>query len=71
MSYIVARKVDQGEPSGIDYGMALAEINFEERERNALEADMDFEMLRFILGLIEQVDALAEGEALVVWKEIF
>lgn len=71
MSYIVARKVDQEEPVGATYGMALSEIDFEDRDANTLDMNMDDEMLSFVIRLIAQVDQLGEGEALVVWKEIF
>jgi hypothetical protein len=71
MSYIVARKIDQEEPVAVEHGFAVSEIDFEDREKNTLDLNMDDEILDFVLGLIEQVNELAEGEALVVWKEIF
>jgi hypothetical protein len=71
MSYIVARKVDQGEPVAVEHGFTVPEIDFEERDDNTLDNNLDDEVLQFVLGLIEQVDNLREGEALVVWKEIF
>lgn len=73
MSYIVARKVDQEESDadGFDYGFRVAPINIEDRDKNTLDSNLDDELLGFVLGLIEQVDNLSEGEALVVWKEIF
>lgn len=71
MSYIVARVVEQEEAATTEHGFALPEIDFEERDKNTLDSDMDFETLNFVLGLIAQVDELSEGEALVVWKEIF
>lgn len=36
-----------------------------------LDMNLDDEILQFVLGLIDKVDELSEGEALVVWKEIF
>lgn len=71
MSYIIARKVDQEDPAAVEHGFTISEIDFEDRDKNALDMDLDFEMLNFVLGLIAQVDELREGEALVVWKEIF
>jgi len=73
MSYIVARKVEQlqGRISGPDHGFAIDDIDFEDRAKNTLDSNLDDEILGFVLGLIGQVDDLAEGEALVIWKEIF
>lgn len=69
MSYIRAKKVDQVEPAAAEHGFALDEIDFS--DRTGIDMDADFEILDFILALINQVNELAEGEALVVWKEIF
>lgn len=69
MSYLRAKKTDQNEPVLVDHGFALDEIDFEEEP--TLDADLDSEQLSFVLCLIGLVDQLAEGEALVVWKEIF
>jgi hypothetical protein len=71
MSYIVARKIDQEEPVAVDEGMSLPEIDFTDRDANTLDMNLDDEVLDFVVGLIKQVNSLAEGEALVVWKEIF
>lgn len=71
MSYIVARRVDQEEPVAVEHGFTVPEVDFEDREKNALDMNLDDEILDFVLGLIEQVNELREGEALVVWKEIF
>lgn len=71
MSYIVARVVEQGYPDNAEHGFTVPEIDFRERELNMLDMDMDSDQLDFILGLIRQVNDLCEGEALVVWKEIF
>lgn len=71
MSYIVARKVDQGEPVAVENGFALDEIDFTDRDKNTLDMNMDDEMLSFIVRLIREVDELCEGEALVIYKEVF
>jgi hypothetical protein len=74
MSYIIARKVGQ---MGLDiaddfeHGFRLEPVDIEDRDKNTLDMNLDDEILGFVLGLIDQVDELAEGEALVVWKEIF
>lgn len=68
MSYIRAMKVDQRD-SVLDYGFALNDISFEDRPD--IDNDLNDEMAKFITSLIAAVDNLAEGEALVVWKEIF
>lgn len=36
-----------------------------------LDCNLDDEILSFVLGVIEKIDTLAEGEALVIWKEVF
>ena len=69
MSYIRAKLVEQEEPAAVDHGFALSEISYEDKP--TLDMDLDAEILDFVLGLIEKVNDLAEGEALVVWKEIF
>ena len=73
MSYIRSKVVDQVESDadtdGFEHGFRLDPINLEDRE--GLDADLDFEILNFILGLVAQVEQLREGEALVIWKEIF
>ena len=71
MSYIVARKVEQEAPVGAEYGFALTEIDFGERAKNALDMNLDDEILAFVLGVVRELDELSEGEALVIWKEIF
>lgn len=72
MSYIVARKVEQEESVDVEHGFAVAEVfDFQDRGQNILDNNLDDEILGFVLGLIKQVDDLAEGEALVIWKEIF
>lgn len=73
MSYIRAKKVEQQEPATAEYGMALPEIDFEVHGRGdgGLDMNLEDEILQFVLALISQVDDLGEGEALVIWKEIF
>ena len=66
MSYIRAEKVEHGD--------SRLEINLPSIERDGahtLDVNLDDEILQFVLALIHQVDELDEGEALVVWKEIF
>lgn len=63
MSYLRANKVDRERTNPFS--------DMTHVENPTLDADMDFETLNFVLSLIELVDNLAEGEAIVVWKEIF
>jgi hypothetical protein len=65
MSYIKAAKTKLHE-SRLEVGTEQIQKGTEE-----LDANLDDEILPFILALISQVNELAEGEALVVWKEIF
>ena len=69
MSYIRAKKVEQLEPVATEHGFALYDIDFEADQD--IDCELDSEQLAFVLGLIAAVNELAEGEALVVWKEIF
>jgi hypothetical protein len=73
VSYIRSKKVDQQEPVTVEYGMTLPEIDFEVHGRGdgSLDMNLEDEILQFVLALIAQVDDLGEGEALVIWKEIF
>ena len=71
MSYIRAKKVDQEEPVTVEHGFHIQEVDFDDHRSLALDMSLDDEMLAFVLSLMKQVDELAEGEALVVWKEIF
>lgn len=71
MSYIVARVVEQEEPLEGVHGFSLPDVEFTERDKNTLDHNLDDEVLSFIVGLIAEVDQLAEGEAIVVYKEIF
>lgn len=69
MSYIRSKKVNQEEPVTVEHGFHLQEVDFEDRPD--LDMNLDDEMLDFVLGLLAQVNGLNEGEALVIWKEIF
>lgn len=69
MSHIRAKLVDQGEAILYDHGFALPDINT--RGRADLDANLENELLGFVLGVIEELDDLDEGQALVIWKEIF
>lgn len=69
MSYIRSKKVDQEESVTVEHGFRLPEVDFEETP--TLDMELGGDDLRFALALMKQVDELAEGEALVVWKEIF
>lgn len=62
MSYIRAKLADIDE----DQNVVAVEL-----ERPSMEANLDDEILDFDLELINEVNNLREGEALVVWKEIF
>jgi len=70
MSCIRARVAEQQEASAVDHGFAIDEIDFEKKPDLDYELDGD-ELLPFILAVIAKIDELAEGEALVIWKEIF
>jgi hypothetical protein len=69
MSYIRAKLMEQEEPAAVEHGFSLPEIDSEQRPD--LDMNLDDEILDFVLALIGKVNALREGEALVVWKEIF
>ena len=62
MSYIRAKLADIDE----DQNVVAVEL-----ERPSVDANLDDEILDFVLELINEVNNLREGEALVVWKEIF
>ncbi len=66
MSYIRAKKVnpDEGPDSSLDIRV-YPEGNLD------LDRNLDDEALSFVRDLIAEIDELGEGEALVVWKEIF
>lgn len=67
MSYLRAQLVDQEDD--LDHCFTVRAINFEDRP--TIDRDLHDEQLDFVLSLIENIDDLREGEALVVWKEIF
>lgn len=69
MSYVRADVVDQEETPAVEHGFALPTVDFE--AEHDLDMNLDDEMLDFVLALIAKVNDLREGEALVVWKEIF
>jgi hypothetical protein len=63
MSYIRAHQVNRERTNPFS--------DFTHVETPDLDANLDGELLDFVLKLIAKIDALPEGEALVVWKEIF
>ena len=67
MSYIRAKKMD----AEVNADANLGDIQAQEYGVPDLDMNLDDEVFQFVLGLVEQVENLAEGEALVVWKEIF
>lgn len=67
MSYIRGKRVDRESSEPITIQDVIAQYH----GVPDLDADLNFEMLDFVLDLIAQVNALNGGEALVVWKEIF
>lgn len=69
MSYIRAKLIEQEEPVTVEHGFHLPEIDSEESPD--LDMNLDDEILSFVLALIAKVNDLSEGEALVVWKDIF
>jgi hypothetical protein len=69
VSYIRAKLVEQEDPAAVDHGFAVPEIDFEQKP--TIDCNLDDEILDFVLDLIAKVNDLGEGEALVVWKEIF
>lgn len=65
MSYIRAMTV------GVDEDTNTADVVAMHHGVPDLDMNLDDEILDFVLGLIAKVNALSEGEALVVWKDIF
>lgn len=63
MSYIRANKVSRERTSPFS--------DMTRVENPTLDANLDDEILSFVLGLVAEINSLREGEALVVWKEIF
>lgn len=68
MSYLRAQVVEQEESAAVEHGFALPEIDV---EKDPTVDCNDDEQLQFVLALINHVSELGQGEALVVWKEIF
>lgn len=71
MSYIVARFVEGEEHESIAHGFILPPVDYTDRDKNDLDMNLDNEILSFILGVIKKIDDLSEGQALVIYKEIF
>lgn len=65
MSYIKAAKTELHESR---LGVGTARIR---KGTEALDHNLDDEILDFVRELLTLIDDLPEGEALVVWKEIF
>lgn len=68
MSYIRAQVVDQTEPDNVEYGFDPGEIDF--NKKSTLDYDLDFGALAFASDLLDQIENLPEGQAIVIWKEI-
>lgn len=73
MSYIRAKKVDVEEGAVSRDGAVHLELpdHDEAGEEMELDLNLDDEVLDFVLGLINEVNELAQDEALVVWKVVF
>lgn len=74
MSYIRAKKVEIEEGVASHDGRVDLELPDHDEAGSEMELDLELDAdgaLSFITGLIEQVNELPEGEALVVWKVIF
>lgn len=75
MSYIRTAKVDIEEGVASHDGAVHLELpDHDEVLEPPLTLDLELDadgVLSFITGLIEQVNELPEGEALVIWKVIF
>jgi hypothetical protein len=73
VSYIRAKKVEIQEGDASHDGAVRLELPDHDMAGSEMELDMnlDDEVLDFVLGLINQVNELPEGEALVVWKVVF
>ena len=74
MSYIRAKRVDIEE--GVASRDGAVHLELPDHDEAGSEMDLDLELdadgvLSFVTGLIELVNELPEGEALVVWKVIF
>ena len=73
MSYIRAHKVEIEEGAASHDGAVHLELpDCDETGQPGTDLDLDADgVLSFISSLIDQVNELAEGEALVIWKVIF
>jgi hypothetical protein len=74
MSYIRAQKVDIEEGQASRDGAVHLELPDHDEvlePQLTLDMNLDDEVLSFVTQLIDAIDALPEGEALVVWKVIF
>lgn len=73
MSYIRAKKVDIEEGQVSQDGAVHLELPDHDEAGDEIDLDMnmDDELLDFALRLMSEVNELAEGEALVVWKVVF
>lgn len=69
MSYIRAKLVDVL-PEETGKGRTVQVVH-DDLENPVLDMNLDDETLDFVLALIAKVNDLDEGEALVVWKDIF
>lgn len=65
MSRILAQQLE------IEHGPAGRLIDGTLPEYPDLDADFDDEMLLFLQALLKKLDELPEGEALVIWKELW
>lgn len=65
MSYIRAKRV------GVDTTTTTEDVVALDHGVPDIDCNIDNEMLDFVLDLIAKVNELREGEALVVWKDIF
>jgi hypothetical protein len=68
VSYLRAKVTEQND-AAVDQGFIIDPVYFQDRPD--LDMNLDDEALSFIVALIAKVNDLREGEALVVWKEIF
>lgn len=74
MSYIRAKKVEIEEGVASHDGRVELELPDHDEAGDEMELDLELDadgVLSFVTGLIELVNELPEGEALVVWKVIF
>ncbi|MFF3500462.1 hypothetical protein [Streptomyces sp. NPDC003247] len=65
MSYIRAESLP------IEHGPTGRLVDGTLPENPELDMSLDDEILDFVLALIQKVNDLREGQALVVWKQIF